>query len=313
MNDLIFENKWAWIFLLIPLFLIFWHYFYGKKSHSHLGYHLPKNQENKSLKLKVKPLLPLLPIVSAFLLVLAIAKPTKQSKNDKVYDNGIDIILAMDISRSMLEEDFTPNRLEASKVVAQEFIKKRINDRVGIVVFSGESFVLCPPTIDHGMAIDQVKSIENGIIQDGTAIGMGLASAVRSLQHSKSKSKVVILLTDGVNTTGTIDPYTAIDIAKKFQVKVYTIGIGTPKNNILGIDEPLMRKISSETQGKYYRAQNKQSLNQVYEEINKLETYEIEKTSLIKRKDVFYWFAFPAFLLLLFYIILEYYYAKSLT
>jgi Ca-activated chloride channel family protein len=172
-------------------------------------------------------------------------------------------------------------------------------------VFSGESYTQCPPTIDHEIVQKQIKTLRNGIIDDGTAIGMGLATSVRTLKNSNSKSKVCILLTDGMNTAGIVDPMTATEIAKTFKIKVYCIGVGTPRNNILGIDEPLMRKISSQTGGLYFRAGSLERLKQIYEEINKLETIEIEKNAIHKRTDFFFPYALAALVLVLLSFILR--------
>jgi Ca-activated chloride channel family protein len=229
------------------------------------------------------------------------------------YTKGIDIVLAMDVSTSMLEPDFSPNRLEASKKVAANFISKRPNDRIGLVVFAGESYTQCPPTIDHSIVMKQLNEIKNGVIEDGTAIGMGLATSVRSLKQSDAKSKVVVLLTDGVNTAGIIDPNTAIEIAKALKTKVYCIGVGTPKNNILGIDEPLMRRIASQTGGVYFKAGNNKRLEEIYEEINKLETTEIEVNNLQRKSEAFLIWALLAGLMMMLYFISKYTWLKSIN
>lgn len=204
---------------------------------------------------------------------------------EKSYTKGIDIVMAIDVSTSMLEKDFSPNRLEAAKSVAAEFVSKRPNDRIGVVVFAGESFTQCPPTIDHNVVQKQISTIQDGLMEDGTAIGMGLATSVRVLKNSNAKSKVCILLTDGVNTAGKIDPMTAVEIARNFNVKVYTIGVGTPRGNILGIDETLMNAISKSTGGIYFRAGSTARLKEIYDQINRLETIEIEKMRCIKRRS----------------------------
>jgi Ca-activated chloride channel family protein len=203
--------------------------------------------------------------------------------------------------------------LEASKKVAANFISKRPNDRIGLVVFAGESYTQCPPTIDHSIVMKQLNEIKNGVIEDGTAIGMGLATSVRSLKQSDAKSKVVVLLTDGVNTAGIIDPNTAIEIAKALKTKVYCIGVGTPKNNILGIDEPLMRRIALQTGGVYFKAGNNKRLEEIYEEINKLETTEIEVNNLQRKSEVFLIWALLAGLMMMLYFISKYTWLKSIN
>jgi Ca-activated chloride channel family protein len=227
------------------------------------------------------------------------------------YTNGIDIVMALDVSTSMLEQDFKPNRLNAAKKVASEFIAKRPNDRIGLVIFAGESFTQCPPTIDHNILQKQLKEVREGILEDGTAIGMGLATSIRTLKNSEAKSKVIILLTDGVNTAGTIDPMTSIDIAKALKTKVYCIGVGTPRGNILGIDEPLMRKIASATGGLYFRAGNNQRLSEIYEEINQLETVEIEVNALHRKTEEFLPWAIIAGIFMLLYFVLRYSWLRS--
>jgi Ca-activated chloride channel family protein len=261
----------------------------------------------------LKPFLPILPILATIFLIIAIARPQMQWSKNNSYTKGIDIVLAMDVSTSMLEQDFSPNRLEASKKVAANFISKRPNDRIGLVVFAGESYTQCPPTIDHNIVMKQLNEIKNGVIEDGTAIGMGLATAVRSLKQSDAKSKVVVLLTDGVNTAGIIDPNTSIEIAKALKTKVYCIGVGTPKNNILGIDEPLMRRIASQTGGEYFKAGNNKRLEEIYEEINKLETTEIEVNNLQRKSEAFLIWALLAGLMMILYFISKYTWLKSIN
>jgi len=231
-----------------------------------------------------------------------------------VITEGIDIVIAIDISGSMLAEDFKPNRLEASKEVADEFISKRPNDRIGLVVFSGESFTQCPLTTDHAILRNLFKDIKSGMIEDGTAIGMGLATGVNRLETSEAKSKVIILLTDGVNNSGLISPATAAEIAKSFGIRVYTIGVGTqgtapyPFQTPYGIkyqqiqvkiDEVMLKEISDLTGGQYFRAVNKSSLEDIYEEIDKLEKSKIEVTEFKKKTERFLPFAIFAGILVL--------------
>jgi len=226
------------------------------------------------------------------LVIVALARPQSTNNWNNVTTEGIDIVLALDISGSMLAEDFKPNRLEAAKSDAISFISGRPNDRIGLVVFSGESFTQCPLTTDHAVLINLIKDVQSGMIEDGTAIGLGLANAVSRLKESQSKSKVVILLTDGVNNQGEIPPLTAAEIAKTFGVRVYTIGIGSmgqapyPVIDAFGrkryqqmdveIDEDVLSQIAHMTDGKYFRATDNKRLEEVYKEIDKLEKSKVE-------------------------------------
>lgn len=235
-------------------------------------------------------------------IVFAMARPQSSLSWQNVTAEGIDIVVALDISGSMLAEDFEPNRLEAAKDVAMEFISERKNDRIGLVVYSGESFTQCPLTTDHDILKNLFKSIKHGMIMDGTAIGMGLANAVNRLRESDARSKVVILLTDGENTTGSIPPITAAEIAREFGVRVYTIGVGTrglapyPVKTMFGtqrqqmevrIDEETLTAIADMTGGQYFRATDKKKLEAIYKEINKLEKDKIEVTEVRKKEELF--------------------------
>lgn len=241
------------------------------------------------------------------LLVVALARPQSSLSWQDVTTEGIDIVMTMDISGSMLAEDLKPNRLEASKEVAMEFISNRPNDRIGLVTFSGESFTQAPLTTDHAVLKNLFKDVKNGMVEDGTAIGMGLATAVNRLRESDAKSRVVILLTDGFNTKGSIPPLTAAEIAREFGVRVYTIGLGTngkapyPFKTAFGttsyqnvevkIDEPTLTKIAQMTGGRYFRATNNRSLEAIYKEIDQLEKSKIEVTEYRKKKEEFMPFA----------------------
>ncbi len=248
-------------------------------------------------------------------LIVAIARPQSSLSWQNSTTEGIDIVIASDISGSMLAEDFTPNRMEAGKNIAIDFIKNRPNDRIGLVIFSGESFTQCPLTIDHEVLINLFKDIKNGMIDDGTAIGMGLATAVNRLKESDTKSKVIILLTDGSNNTGSIPPITAAEIAKQFGIRVYTVGLGTrgmapyPVQTPMGIqyqrvpvdvDEGTLTKIAEITGGKYFRATNNSTLKNIYDQIDKLEKAKIDVTQYHKKTELFFPFALIAlgFLLL---------------
>lgn len=253
-------------------------------------------------------------------LILALARPQSAFSWQNETTEGIDIVIATDISGSMLSEDLKPNRLEAGKNIAIDFIKDRPSDRIGLVVFSGESFTQCPLTIDHDVLINLFKDITNGMIEDGTAIGMGLATAVNRLKDSEASSKVVILLTDGTNTTGSIPPLTAAEIARQMKVRVYTVGVGTkgyapyPVKTPFGIqyqqvpvtiDEAMLSKIAKITGGQYFRATNNQKLKQIYEQIDKLEKAKIDVTQYHRKTERFLPFALLAGILLLLEFLLK--------
>lgn len=237
-------------------------------------------------------------------LCLAIARPQSKDSYQNANVEGVDIMVALDISASMLAKDFEPNRLEASKNVAIDFINKRENDRIGLVVYEGESFTQCPLTTDHNVLINLFQDVKTGYVEGGTAIGMGLATAVNRLRDSEAKSKVIILLTDGVNNQGSIAPITAAQIAKEFGIKVYTIGVGSQGMALspvrkygdqyqydytkVEIDELTLEKIAYETDGKYFRATDNTSLTEIYEEIDKLEKTEIKVTEYTKKNEEYF-------------------------
>lgn len=236
------------------------------------------------------------------LLIIILARPQKSDNFQDISTEGIDIILALDISGSMLARDFKPDRLEASKNVATEFVSGRPYDRIGLVVFSGESFTQCPLTTDHAVLINLMHEIQSGMIEDGTAIGMGLATSVNRIKDSEAKSKVIILLTDGVNNRGEIAPATAAGIAKTYGIRVYTIGVGTQgvapypvqtpygvqyQNMQVEIDEAILREIAQSTGGKYFRATDNDKLVQVYSEIDQLEKSKIDVRQYSRKEEKF--------------------------
>ena len=294
-NNLEFTNPgFLWLLLLIPI-LATWYYFVHKKDSATLKMASTKGFMQQSLLAKLKPLLYLLRLLAISSLIIALARPrnVEVSKKTKT-TRGIDIVMAIDVSASMLARDLKPNRLEALKTVATKFVSKRPNDRIGIVVYAGESFTQTPITSDKTIVKNTIRKIKWGQINDGTAIGMGLGSAVNRLKDSKAKSKVIILLTDGVNNTGFVDPKTATELAKGLNIKVYTIGLGTNgtalfpvakdlngklifRNAPVEIDEKLLRFIANETGGKYFRATDNKKLESIYDEINKLEKTKIEE------------------------------------
>jgi Ca-activated chloride channel family protein len=267
-------------------------------------------------------------VVCITLLIFVLARPQETSKFQNVSTEGIDIVLTIDISGSMLARDFQPDRLEASKDVATEFISGRPADRIGLVVFSGESFTQCPLTTDHAVLINLMREIQSGMIEDGTAIGMGLATAVNRIKDSEAKSKVIILLTDGVNNRGDIAPATAAGIAKTYGIRVYTIGVGKngmapyPVNTPFGlqyqdmpveIDEGILKQISETTGGKYFRATDNNKLVQVYSEIDKLEKSKIDVKQLSRKEEKYFIPALVAFCLLVLEMLVRNTLLKNLT
>ena len=254
------------------------------------------------------------------LLIVILARPQSTNSWQNSSTEGIDIVLAMDISTSMLAQDLKPNRLEASKDVASSFINGRPNDNIGLVVFAAESFTQCPLTTDHTVLLNLFKDVQPGIIQDGTAIGLGLANAVSRVKDSQAKSKVIILLTDGVNNQGEIAPVTAAEIAKTFGVRVYTIGVGTqgkapyPFQTAFGvqymdvdvdIDEPTLKQIAATTGGQYFRATDNASLKEIYSEIDKMEKTKISVQEYSKKQEEYKNWALLLFSLLLVEILLR--------
>jgi Ca-activated chloride channel family protein len=248
------------------------------------------------------------------------ARPQSTDNLREVTTEGIDIMVSLDISGSMQAMDFKPNRLEAAKEVAIEFISGRANDKMGLVVFAAESFTQCPLTIDHATLINLIQDVNFGMLTDGTAIGMGLSTAVSRIKDSNAKSKVIILLTDGVNNRGEIHPLTAAELAKTFGIRVYTIGVGShgtapvPVNTVFGqqvqqmevkIDEEMLREIADMTGGKYFRATNKNKLKEIYEEIDQMEKTKIEVKEYTKRSEEFILFALLALAFLLTEIVLR--------
>jgi Ca-activated chloride channel homolog len=279
-------------------------------------------------KARFRPIMFVLRIVTLLALIIALARPQSTNTTENIDSEGIDIVLAMDVSGSMIAEDFKPNRIEAAKAVALKFVDQRPTDRIGLVIFSGESFTMCPITIDHNVLKEQISQVKNGMITDGTSIGMGLATAVDRLRFSRGKSKVIILMTDGVNNMGLIDPVTALEIAKAFKVRVYTIGIGTigqaimPVQTPMGIqkqmmpveiDEPLLKKIAGETGGKYFRATGNKSLEGIYTDIDKLEKTRVDITSYKHYAELFFPFAMLAVICLALEMLLRYTVFRSVT
>ena len=323
MEGITFANReMLWLLALIP-FLIFIHFYFLRKRQPALTFSTLSGLEGykPSFRQRFTHLPFVCRILSLGLIVVALARPQSSSGGQNVTTEGIDIVLSLDISPSMLAEDLKPNRIDAAKKVASDFIDGRPNDRIGLVIFSGESFTQCPITSDHTVLKNLLKDIESGMLSDGTAIGEGLATSVNRIRTSKAKSKVIILLTDGMNNAGTISPQTAGDIAKTFNIRVYTVGVGTrgmapyPFQTPYGVqyqsvpvdlDEASLKAISSETGGKYYRATRTSELKNIYSEIDKLEKTRIEITEFHHKSEEFYPLILLAILLLALERILQY-------
>ncbi|MBQ8759951.1 MAG: VWA domain-containing protein [Bacteroidales bacterium] len=315
--------------IIIPL-LIIWYIFNCNKQQAYLRFSDTGffNKLPKSWKAYLRHIVFALEIIALSLFIVALARPQSSSKNQKINIEGIDIVLAMDISSSMLAADLKPDRLEASKAVASDFVNGRPGDRMGLVVFSGETFTQVPLTTDHGMMLNMLKDMKCGMLEDGTAIGDGLASAINRLKDSEAISKVVILLTDGDNNAGSIDPATAAEMAKLYGIRVYTIGAGTrgtapyPVQTFSGIkyqqvpvniNEELLQQIADETGGKYFRAETKEKLQQIYDEIDKMERSKIEVNEFKRLHEEFYPLVFWGLLALVLSLILRHTIFKSIT
>jgi len=309
-NDIRFANpELLWLFILVPV-LIAWYVWKNKSIKSEFTVSTLQGFEGlkPSVKVYLRHLLFVLRTLAIIFLIIALARPQARSSWKDIHSEGIDIVIAMDISGSMLAQDFKPNRIEASKKIAMEFIDDRPNDRIGLVIFSGESFTQCPLTSDHAVIKNLFTGIKTGMINDGTAIGMGLTNAVNRIKDSQAKSKVVILLTDGVNNQGSIAPLTAADIAKAFGIRVYTIGIGTHGKALspvarypdgsyeydyvdVDVDEPTLEQIADMTGGKYFRATGNEKLKQIYQEIDKLEKTKFEEKNFTNKEEKFFNYA----------------------
>jgi Ca-activated chloride channel family protein len=315
MTEITFANPlFLWLLVIVPGIVAFYVLRQQKTSPSlQLPGLQPFEKAGNTFRNYLRHILFALRAAAITLLIIVLARPQKTDKFQNVTTEGIDIILAIDISGSMLARDFKPDRLEASKNVATEFISGRPYDRIGLVVFSGESFTQCPLTTDHAVLINLLREIQSGMIEDGTAIGNGLATAVNRIKDSEAKSKVIILLTDGVNNRGEISPSTAADIAKTYGIRVYTIGVGTqgtapyPVQTPYGvqyqdmpveIDEAILKDISSKTGGKYFRATDNAKLVQVYSEIDKMEKSKIDVRQFIRKEEKFLIPAIIVFILL---------------
>ena len=320
-----FLNPEYFIFLVIIPIIILWNYFNSDKLTNSIKFSNSEAfGESGNFYSKLKSILKYLRLISIILIVTALARPQVIDTSTRVKTNsGIDIIMAIDVSASMLAKDLKPNRLDALKNVAEEFIKNRISDRIGLVEYAGESYTKTPLTTDKSVTLRSLKDIKyNNIIEGGTAIGMGLATSVNRIKDSKAKSKVIILLTDGVNNAGFIDPMTAAELATEFQIKIYSIGLGTNglalspvgidsrgkfnyANVQVEIDEKLLTQISEMTGGKYFRATDNDRLKEIYSDIDELEKTEIEEFKYYSVDEKYRYFLLPAIILIAFEIIMK--------
>ncbi len=329
-HNIEFANP-VFLYLLLILPVIgFWYWFRHKKDNADLQVSHTQSFEStsKSIKQWFYFSMYVLRGLAIALLIVALARPQSSTSKQNVTIEGIDIVIALDISSSMLAMDLQPNRLEAAKEVASEFIAGRPNDRFGLVIFSGEAFTQCPLTTDHVVLNNLFKDVHSGMIEDGTAIGDGLATAINRLKDSQAVSKVIILLTDGVNNMGSVDPLSAAEMAKVFGIRVYTIGVGTegtapyPVQTPFGvqtqyvevkIDEALLQKIAEMTDGKYFRATSNRKLREIYSEIDKMEKSKIDITEFRKKKEEYFPLALLAFIFITLEVVLKNTIFKSVT
>lgn len=322
LENITFANpKLLWGLLMVPVAIV-WYVFRHKKQEASVRFSDMNGFEQlpKSWKVYARHLLFALQMAALALLIVAVARPQSTSTSQTSNIEGIDIILVQDVSGSMLARDLKPDRLEASKKVAADFVEGRPTDRMGLVVFAGESFTQVPLTTDHGIMLNMLKELKSGMIDDGTAIGDGLATAINRLKDSEAISKVIILLTDGMNNAGSVDPYTAAELAKIYGIRVYTIGVGSygtapfPRQTVFGvqyqqmkveIDEKLLNTIANSSGGKYFRATSNKKLDEIYDEIDKLERSKIEVTEFRHLHEEFYPLVALALVLLLLEFILR--------
>ncbi|MBM3403508.1 MAG: VWA domain-containing protein [Bacteroidetes bacterium] len=317
--------------LLLVLFpgMVAWYFFMLRKNFALLQYSSLIGFETGKRSVRLLAFYSLIPLrfIAIALLIVALARPQSSSSRQDVSVEGIDIVMAMDVSGSMLAQDLKPDRLEASKKVAMKFIEGRPNDRIGLVIFSGETFTQSPLTSDHAVIRNLFADIKSGILEDGTALGDGLATAVDRLRNSKAVSKVIILLTDGINNMGALDPRSAGEIAKLFGIRIYAIGVGTYgmapypfqtpfgiqyQNVEVKIDEQLLKEIATTTGGKYFRATNNKKLEEIYREIDRLEKSKIDVTVFRKKSEEFFPLVLAAFVLLLLEFLLRNTWLRSL-
>ena len=324
MNNIEFAYPAFFYGLIVLPLMVVWYLWRGRRGTAAMRLSGFENLDERvgSSRIWLRHVLFLLRLAVVALLVVVLARPQSSNRWEQVTTEGIDVVMCMDVSGSMRAMDFKPNRLEASKNVGIEFVNARQDDRFGLVVFAGESFTQCPMTTDRAVVVNFLKEIDFGVIEDGTAIGMGLATAVNRIKDSKAISKVIILLTDGVNNRGDVGPVTAAEIAATFGIRVYTIGVGSqgnapiPVQDMFGrtvtrnmpveIDEEVLRQIAEKTDGAYFRATNNNKLREIYQEIDQLEKTRLDVKHFSKKKEEYFPFLLAAMLLLLVEILLRY-------
>jgi Ca-activated chloride channel family protein len=324
MNNIEFAYPAFFYGLIVLPLMVVWYLWRGRRGTAAMRLSGFENLDERvgSSRIWLRHVLFLLRLAVVALLVVVLARPQSSNKWEQVTTEGIDVVMCMDVSGSMRAMDFKPNRLEASKNVGIEFVNARQDDRFGLVVFAGESFTQCPMTTDRAVVVNFLKEIDFGVIEDGTAIGMGLATAVNRIKDSKAISKVIILLTDGVNNRGDVGPVTAAEIAASFGIRVYTIGVGSqgnapiPVQDMFGrtvtrnmpveIDEEVLRQIAEKTDGAYFRATDNNKLREIYQEIDQLEKTRLDVKHFSKKKEEYFPFLLAAMLLLLVEILMRY-------
>ena len=330
MNHITFAHPYLLLLLLVIPLMAVWYVLRYIKQKPALQFSIISlfRGVHKTFRQRAYPLLFILRMVAVGALVIALARPQSMLSRQEMKVEGIDIVLAMDVSGSMLAEDFKPNRLEAAKKVAAEFIDGRKNDRMGLVVFAGEAFTQVPLTIDHNVLLKQLSTLKDGMMKDGTALGDGLATAINRIKDSEAKSKVIILLTDGINNQGAVDPQSAAEIAALYNIRLYTIGVGTQglapypfrdqfgrkryQNVPVELDENLLTQMAqSTTDGQYFRATNKKSLQQIFKQIDEMEKSKIDVTRYAQTKDEYQGWLVLAAIALLLEILLALFYFRS--
>lgn len=326
---MVFANPLCFLLLLLLIPMIGWYIWKQKYAQTNIRLSSSDGFEQapKTYKIYLRHLPFVLRVLAVIALIIALARPQTTNSWNQTTTEGIDIVLSLDISTSMLAEDLKPNRLEAAKDVAASFINGRPTDNIGLVVFAGESFTQCPLTTDHAVLLNLLKDIHAGMIEDGTAIGHGLATSVTRLKDSDAKSKVIILLTDGTNNRGEIAPVTAAEIAKAYNIRVYTIGVGTTgeapypfqtasgiryQNIVVDIDEPTLTRIAQITGGLYFRATNNAALKEIYEEIDQLEKTKMNVQEYSKKQEEYLRFVLLAFVLFLLEFLIRYTILKNI-
>ena len=330
MNHITFAHPYLLLLLLLVPLMTVWYIFRYRKQKPALQFSNISlfNGLKKTFRQRSYPVLFALRMVAVTAIIVALARPQTMLNRQEMKVEGIDIVLAMDVSGSMLAEDFKPNRLESAKKVASDFIDNRRNDRIGLVVFSGEAFTQVPLTIDHPVLLKQLFALKSGMIKDGTALGDGLATAINRIKDSEAKSKVIILLTDGINNQGAVDPQSAAEIAALYNIRLYTIGCGTHglapypyrdqfgrvhyQNEPVELDEQLLTQMAHSTKdGQYFRATNKKSLEKIFKQIDEMEKSKIDVTQYSQTKDEFWGWLIAAGLALLAEILLGLLYYRS--